>query len=104
MSQNDTPCGAALRHNRRSAAVSSRLQRGAGGDERARRHVERGGAADNVRLVRFKESQGRGEHVGLVRAGAQRVRIEPRSEERRVGNEGVSTCRSGWWPYPLKTK
>src|SRR3546814_19082645 len=24
---------------------------------------------------------------------------EPRSEERRVGKEGVSTCRSRWWPY-----
>src|SRR3546814_13233671 len=23
-----------------------------------------------------------------------------RSEERRVGKEGVSTCRSRWWPYP----
>src|SRR3546814_18570683 len=23
----------------------------------------------------------------------------PRSEERRVGKEGVSTCRSWWWPY-----
>src|SRR3546814_15504386 len=22
-----------------------------------------------------------------------------RSEERRVGKECVSTCRSGWWPY-----
>src|SRR3546814_13160237 len=22
----------------------------------------------------------------------------PRSEERRVGKEGVSTCRSWWWP------
>src|SRR3546814_20480159 len=22
-----------------------------------------------------------------------------RSEERRVGNEGDSTCRSRWWPY-----
>src|SRR3546814_19975740 len=22
-----------------------------------------------------------------------------RSEERRVGQEGVSTCRSRWWPY-----
>src|SRR3546814_17305974 len=27
-----------------------------------------------------------------------------RSEERRVGNEGVSTCRDGWRPYPLKKK
>src|SRR3546814_15942045 len=23
-----------------------------------------------------------------------------RSEERRVGKECVSTCRSRWWPYP----
>src|SRR3546814_17437487 len=28
----------------------------------------------------------------------------PRSEERRVGNEGVSTRRSRWWPYYLKKK
>src|SRR3546814_5418554 len=27
-----------------------------------------------------------------------------RSEERRVGNECVGTCRSRWWPYPLKTQ
>src|SRR3546814_16864415 len=25
-----------------------------------------------------------------------------RSEERRVGKESVSTCRSRWWPYPYK--
>src|SRR3546814_14199668 len=25
-----------------------------------------------------------------------------RSEERRVGKECVSTCRSRWWPYPSK--
>src|SRR3546814_10305023 len=25
--------------------------------------------------------------------------IDDRSEERRVGKEGVSTCRSRWWPY-----
>src|SRR3546814_12660784 len=25
-----------------------------------------------------------------------------RSDERRVGKEGVSTCRSRWWPYPIK--
>src|SRR3546814_17898725 len=24
---------------------------------------------------------------------------DPRSEERRVGKECVSTCRSRWWPY-----
>src|SRR3546814_17815138 len=27
-----------------------------------------------------------------------------RSEERRVGKECVSTCRSRWWPYNLKKK
>src|SRR3546814_14084956 len=27
-----------------------------------------------------------------------------RSEERRVGNEGVSTCRSRWSPYHYKQK
>src|SRR3546814_18423632 len=26
----------------------------------------------------------------------------PRSEERRVGNEGVSTCRFRWWTEPKK--
>src|SRR3546814_15711062 len=29
--------------------------------------------------------------------------VSERSEERRVGNECVSTCSSRWWPYP-KTK
>src|SRR3546814_9131987 len=31
----------------------------------------------------------------LLRGGAP----GPRSEERRVGKECVSTCRSRWWPY-----
>src|SRR3546814_11324873 len=30
--------------------------------------------------------------------------LEPRSEERRVGKECVSTCRSRWSPYPSKKK
>src|SRR3546814_19682012 len=29
---------------------------------------------------------------------------EPRTEERRVGKECVSTCRSRWWPYNEKKK
>src|SRR3546814_1021515 len=29
----------------------------------------------------------------------EEARIEPRSEERRVGKECVSTCRSRWSPY-----
>src|SRR3546814_20880073 len=30
------------------------------------------------------------------------LQAEPRSEERRVGKECVSTCRSRWWPYHYK--
>src|SRR3546814_1187382 len=36
--------------------------------------------------------------VGLADAYAS-LRIEVRSEERRVGKECVSTCRSRWSPY-----
>src|SRR3546814_11691976 len=36
-------------------------------------------------------------------AGAASLPRE-RSEERRVGNECVSTCRSRWWPQHLKKK
>src|SRR3546814_15422660 len=38
----------------------------------------------------------------LAGGGHQRValvEVEVRSEERRVGKECVSTCRSRWWPY-----
>src|SRR3546814_378268 len=31
--------------------------------------------------------------------GVARDNARNRSEERRVGNECVSTCRSRWWPY-----
>src|SRR3546814_13507295 len=30
--------------------------------------------------------------------------LAARSEERRVGKECVSTCRTRWWPYPYKKK
>src|SRR3546814_3834256 len=38
---------------------------------------------------------GLGPHRALLRA----VDVEARSEERRVGKECVSTCRSRWSPY-----
>src|SRR3546814_13592276 len=41
------------------------------------------------------EEFGRLAHEGYDSANAPEVR----SEERRVGKEGVSTCRSGWSPY-----
>src|SRR3546814_17016450 len=34
-----------------------------------------------------------------TRNDCERVDLGMRSEERRVGKESVSTCRSGWWPY-----
>src|SRR3546814_6418673 len=48
-------------------------------------------------------------HSGRVPGGggelaerAKPVTLGKRSEERRVGKECVSTCRSRWSPYPLK--
>src|SRR3546814_21019934 len=54
-------------------------------------------------------------HRRAVRSGAEccalpaivthcEARIAMRSEERRVGKECVSTCRSRWSPYTKKTK
>src|SRR3546814_14200347 len=37
---------------------------------------------------------------GNCRACAQTMASDQRSEERRVGKECVSTCRSRWSPYP----
>src|SRR3546814_14824306 len=48
-----------------------------------------GGADQIVALVGLIRLRGRGRRGGI--AG--------RSEERRVGKEGVSTCRSRWSPY-----
>src|SRR3546814_12051008 len=39
-----------------------------------------------------------------VPADLENVPITKRSEERRVGKEGVSTCRSRWSPYHSKKK
>src|SRR3546814_13118333 len=38
-------------------------------------------------------------HIGVQEAVAHRTRKRKRSEERRVGKECVSTCRSRWSPY-----
>src|SRR3546814_20904078 len=42
-----------------------------------------------------------GEH-DLARLDGERAASIARSEERRVGKEGVSTCRSRWTPYHEK--
>src|SRR3546814_15291184 len=37
--------------------------------------------------------------AGNLRFFPSPLRIDKRSEERRVGKECVSTCRFRWWPY-----
>src|SRR3546814_8657284 len=51
------------------------------------------------RYVRYAQG-----HVGLIVVEATAVHANKRSEERRVGKECVSTCRSRWSPYHLKKK
>src|SRR3546814_14203655 len=42
-----------------------------------------------------------GRHARFWRGRRRRVKhLQVRSEERRVGKECVSTCRSRWSPYP----
>src|SRR3546814_2183042 len=51
---------------------------------------------DLVRFSRINESLGSIAGDELIITVARRLK---RSEERRVGNECVSTCRSRWSPY-----
>src|SRR3546814_17448882 len=47
----------------------------------------------------------RDRRVGVAEAaGDEAVRLHRRSEERRVGKECVSTCRSRWSPYHSQTR
>src|SRR3546814_14015573 len=41
---------------------------------------------------------------GLIRGARVLLVVAGRSEERRVGQECVSTCRSRWSSYPSKTR
>src|SRR3546814_11552255 len=71
--------------------AAARLQQAAfDGKARAARHVE---ARNHLRHLRAVEQLG-------IEAGEAHGVATPRvrSEERRVGKECVSTCRSRWWP------
>src|SRR3546814_8564079 len=65
-------------------------------------HLQRGKAA--VRIADFQHLAGDAqplpdwEAAGTV-GGLHEQAVGGRSEERRVGNEWVSTCRSRWAPY-----
>src|SRR3546814_13673769 len=63
------------------------------------RHGEYFVGALNTQKVWRSEDERRLGHFKV--AGLTNVALtDDRSEERRVGKEGVSTCRSRWWPYP----
>src|SRR3546814_6799306 len=55
-------------------------------------------AGKGVRARRAGEADGRGRRI-LLMIGVEDEDAVERSEERRVGKAGVSTCSSRWWPY-----
>src|SRR3546814_20206648 len=58
---------------------------------------------EQLLVIGFRDLQHVVEQQGLVQRGGN-LGHEDRSEERRVGKECVSTCRSRWSPYPYKKK
>src|SRR3546814_11913778 len=53
-------------------------------------------------MYRFAPGPTRGELFDFYPVKIAPGSIRPRSEERRVGKECVSTCRSRWLPFHLK--
>src|SRR3546814_19056254 len=62
------------------------------------RRVSRVTRKDSLTTAEFRVDANIGVAIETAHRLFERRRIE-RSEERRVGKEGVSTCRSRWWPY-----
>src|SRR3546814_1867420 len=86
------PSAARLRQLRLRRRADPHLR----GDQRPeRRLAPYGGGAG--RLLRRRRAP-RARRAGQLPA-ARLAEVQPRSEERRVGKEGVSTCRSRWSPY-----
>src|SRR3546814_15824050 len=71
----------------------------ASGAGQAQRNVKSGSPDDAAFLMSTAESVTIVPGYGLAVARAQHALTELRSEERRVGKECVSTCRSWWSPY-----
>src|SRR3546814_11083026 len=67
--------------------------------------IEGGGSAEFDLLTgenRYKGTELGRKEIRTIRNKAEQTMIDvnkPRSEERRVGKECVSTCRSRWSPY-----
>src|SRR3546814_16317903 len=67
--------------------------------------LDQGGEAQRLRpftLVRLVQKRADLRLAEDLRQRAALARAVDRSAERRVGNGGVSTCRSWWWPEHLK--
>src|SRR3546814_16677644 len=76
--------------------LSDMLGKAMGGGPRKRRKLTVLEAA--TRLIEEEQDK------RLDQDDVARVALAERSEERRVGKEGVSTCRSGWSPDHYKKK
>src|SRR3546814_13191430 len=65
-----------------------------------------GEAISHPNFVRLETIAGRASNLRYMRQAMDRYDgvDQPRSEERRVGKECVSTCRSRWSPYHYKKK
>src|SRR3546814_17245045 len=60
------------------------------------------GAPEHGRRAEPRRHGGFGVAIGFIVVRAAEQREGQRPEERRVGKEGVSTCRSRWSPYNQK--
>src|SRR3546814_10994930 len=97
-----------------SDVCSSDLQNAAELERIAGRPVQLGGSADAVRTDVARATAGGRIALRAIIARRQRIvevarraggpRAAARSEGRRVGKEGVRTCRSRWSPLHLKKK
>src|SRR3546814_3042357 len=66
---------------------------------RRRCRLSRSQRPRGLKLKIYTSGQKRGVTQTIKRELKRRSAVEPRSEERRVGKECVSTCRSRWSPY-----
>src|SRR3546814_7924861 len=76
---------------------ADRLHRGEGAGDDGGERLRRPGGEQPGEVERLAQLVGA--HVAGHRLGAGGPRLGDRSEERRVGKECVSTCRSRWSPY-----
>src|SRR3546814_17525681 len=89
-------CSSDLRHRHREDRDVLHL---GGVDDLLRAILAALGAFLEHHLERDQEQHDSAGDTETVEADAERVEDIVRSEERRVGKECVSTCRSRWSPY-----